>query len=41
MSRHADCSRFFDRLSELLDGELDRVTAETIETHLEACPEQP
>ena len=39
MTGHADCGRFFALLSELLDGELDRVTAEDIESHIQGCPE--
>ncbi|MEW6263613.1 MAG: zf-HC2 domain-containing protein [Thermodesulfobacteriota bacterium] len=33
------CHKLFRRLSELLDGELDRVTAGRIEAHLADCPE--
>lgn len=33
------CQEYFERLSELLDGELDQSTAGEIRSHLEACPE--
>ena len=39
MSEHQDCRKLFERISELLDGELDNITGETIEAHLESCPE--
>jgi anti-sigma factor RsiW len=39
MSEHQDCRKFFERLSELVDGELDRVTGDQILAHLESCPE--
>jgi anti-sigma factor RsiW len=39
MTDHEDCHRFFALLSELLDGELDQVTAEDIECHIADCPE--
>ena len=36
---HHDCLKFFERLSELLDGELDQMTGDKIEAHLTSCPE--
>ncbi|MEW5725004.1 MAG: anti-sigma factor [Thermodesulfobacteriota bacterium] len=39
MSEHGDCRRFFELLSELMDGELDRATGERIRNHLGTCPE--
>ncbi|MDY6852989.1 MAG: zf-HC2 domain-containing protein [Thermodesulfobacteriota bacterium] len=33
------CQEYFERLSELLDGELDQGTAEEIRSHIETCPE--
>ena len=39
MTEHQNCRRFFERLSELIDGELDDETARNIETHVKSCPE--
>ncbi len=39
MSRHKDCLELFEHLSELIDGELDRVTGEQIRAHIEGCPQ--
>jgi anti-sigma factor RsiW len=39
MTEHQDCQKFFERLSELLDGELDQATGDQIVAHLESCPD--
>ena len=39
MSDHAGCREYFEKLSELLDGELDRDIGERIARHLESCPQ--
>ncbi|MFH1139242.1 MAG: zf-HC2 domain-containing protein [Pseudomonadota bacterium] len=39
MTDHRDCRRFFERLSELIDGELDAKTGQEIEAHIMSCPE--
>jgi anti-sigma factor (TIGR02949 family) len=39
MSGHVDCRKYFEKLSELVDGELDQESAARIKAHLEACPE--
>ena len=42
MSEHThgkECQKFFEKISELIDGELDTITAETIEKHIQDCPE--
>lgn len=39
MSEHVDCRQYFECLSELIDGEMDRVTADRITAHLKACPQ--
>jgi anti-sigma factor RsiW len=36
---HAKCRQFFERLSELIDGELDQDTSRKITQHIESCPE--
>ncbi len=36
---HEKCLVYFERISELLDGELDAATAEKVRAHLEGCPE--
>ena len=33
------CREYFEKLSELIDGEMDEVTAARIRAHLESCPE--
>ena len=33
------CRAYFERLSEFLDGELDQMTAEDLEKHMNDCPE--
>ncbi len=33
------CKNYFEKLSEYLDGELDRRTCHEIEAHLKTCPE--
>jgi len=33
------CQEYFERFSELIDGELDQDTAWEIRSHIEACPE--
>jgi len=33
------CQEYFERLSELIDGELDQGTAGEIRSHIKACPE--
>lgn len=35
---HQKCIQFFERLSELVDGELDRITVGDIEAHIRDCP---
>lgn len=39
MTGSVDCGKYFEKISELLDGELDSDAAETIRKHIEACPE--
>lgn len=39
MSDHVNCKQFFERLSELLDDELDQKTGDEIRRHIESCPE--
>lgn len=39
MSEHHDCRKFFERLSELLDDEIDQATGDRIKAHVESCPE--
>jgi RNA polymerase sigma-70 factor (ECF subfamily) len=34
-----DCKRYFSRISEYLDGELDERVCGEIERHLKGCPE--
>jgi anti-sigma factor (TIGR02949 family) len=34
-----DCKKYFERISEYLDGELDNEICDEIETHLKECPE--
>lgn len=34
-----DCRKYFERISEYLDGELDDEICRKIEAHLEECPE--
>jgi len=34
-----DCKKYFDRISEYLDGELDENICKQIEAHLSDCPE--
>ena len=36
---HDDCKKYFDRISEYLDGELDASICEKINQHLKDCPE--
>ena len=36
---HDDCKKYFERISEYLDGELDSHTCEKIGAHLRECPE--
>ena len=36
---HDDCKKYFDRISEYLDGELDASICEKIDQHLKDCPE--
>lgn len=38
MDDHKQCRELFERLSEYIDGELDRTHCEEIEKHLEQCP---
>jgi mycothiol system anti-sigma-R factor len=34
-----DCKKYFERISEYLDGELDNEICHEIENHLKECPE--
>ena len=34
-----DCKKYFERISEYLDGELEDEISNEIETHLKDCPE--
>ena len=36
---HEKCLEYFEKISELLDGELDPATSEKVRRHIEACPE--
>ncbi|MBW1800386.1 MAG: zf-HC2 domain-containing protein [Deltaproteobacteria bacterium] len=36
---HDDCKKYFERISEYLDGELDASICEKINQHLQECPE--
>ena len=36
---HEDCKKYFERISEYLDGELDGSLCEKIDRHLRDCPE--
>lgn len=35
---HQACLALFEKLSEFIDGETDKVTCEAIQAHMEACP---
>lgn len=36
---HKECKKYFEKVSQYLDGELDAHTCEKIRQHLAACPE--
>ena len=36
---HDDCKKYFERISEFLDGELDTSICEKINQHIRECPE--
>ncbi len=38
MHDHQKCRELFAKLSEYIDDELDTVTCETIEKHIQQCP---
>ena len=38
MTDHPNCREYFERLSELLDGELDQAASERIMAHIQGCP---
>lgn len=38
MHDHQQCHKLFAQLSEYIDNELDEVTCQTIEKHMQQCP---